>query len=126
MTSARGWLNRLGTIGVIVVIAALGALVWWNIAGRSGYRETCRTNYSCWSFFCLRHRDGEAAGAAELATPGRCTKSCTTDADCGADTHCALLGPAARDDLPPFGKPTHACMVTQLVAPASPSRYDAP
>ena len=119
---AKRWLDRLGTVGVILVLAALGALVWWNIRGRSAYRESCRTNYSCWSFFCLRHFDSEASSGPELATPGRCTKSCTTDADCGAGARCAVLGPAARDDMPPFGKPTRACMVTQPVAPASPSR----
>jgi hypothetical protein len=55
----------------------------------------------------------ELAGSAQVASPGRCTKSCDTDDECGAGARCVVLGADARDDLPPFGKPERACLLAR-------------
>jgi hypothetical protein len=99
--------DRLGTVAVGIAILAIGGLVWWNMFGQGPYRDTCNYSIGCQSYLCLSHglRHGE-----QLPSSGRCTKKCSTDAQCGDGYQCVKLSAAARDDLPPFGKPNRACM----------------
>ena len=60
-----------------------------------------------WRFLCLEHG---LRGEEQVAADGRCTKECSSDEACGDGYRCVELGGPARDDLPPFGKPTRACM----------------
>lgn len=99
--------ERAGTVVVAIVILAIGALVWWNMFGQGPYRDTCRYSIGCRSYLCLQHG---LRGDEQVAAEGRCTKKCSTDEQCGDGYRCVKLGPGARDDLPPFGKPTKACM----------------
>jgi hypothetical protein len=55
-----------------------------------------------------------------VPSDGFCTKACDADADCGTGARCVVLGAAARDDLPPLGKPTRACMPARGSQPAAP------
>lgn len=102
--------KRIGTVLVGVVMFAGGALVLWNVFGQGPYGDTCRFSIGCRSYLCLSH---ELAGSAQVSSGGHCTKSCDADADCGTGAACVVLSDAARDDLPPFGKPTKACMVVR-------------
>lgn len=113
MTS--GWrkvFSRLGTVVVAIVMLGGGALVLWNVFGQGKYGERCRFSIGCRSYYCLEH---ELQGSAQVSSGGMCTKSCDTDAECGEGRACVVLGEAARDDLPPFGKPTRACMRVRAV-----------
>lgn len=112
MTRFRRALDKVGTAAVVVVILSCGAVVWWNVAGQRVYRAECSWTGSCRSFLCLQHA---LRGDEQVATSGRCTKPCSHDDDCAGGDRCVPLGPAARGDLPPFGKPDRACMRT--VAP---------
>lgn len=103
---ARLW-SKIGTVVVGVVMLGGGALVLWNVFGQGPYGDTCDYALGCRSFYCLHH---EQQGSAQVMAPGHCTKSCDADAECGAGAVCVVLGEAARDDLPPFGKPDKACM----------------
>jgi|SRR5580693_8038161 hypothetical protein len=107
MSSARKLLRRLGTALVALLMLAGGGLVFWNVFVQGPYGDSCSHSLGCRSYFCLRH---ELAGEAQVAAPGHCTKSCDRDDECGSGTRCVVLGDEARDDLPPFGKPTRACM----------------
>lgn len=99
--------DRLGTVGVLMAILAVGSLVWWNMCGQGPYRDTCRVSLGCRSYLCLEHA---LRGDEQVPAEGRCTKACSADRDCADGDRCVVLGSAARDDLPPFGKPTRACM----------------
>lgn len=108
MSNGKVWLTRIGTGVVIVGMVALSGLVWWNRCGAGPYRDTCTHAIGCRSYLCLKHRlDGSGS---QIAGPGHCTKSCTSDGDCAGGDSCVVLGDAAREDLPPYGKPTRACM----------------
>ena len=105
-------LSALGTLAVLAVILGLAGLKWWSICGQSDFAESCSRNPDCESFFCLEHEleDGE-----EVPSPGYCTESCETDADCesggdGARFSCVVPGERAKADLPPAGKPEKLCM----------------
>lgn len=104
--------NRIGTVGVLMAMIAVGSLVWWNVCGQGPYRDTCRVSLGCRSYLCLEHG---LRGDAQVPASGRCTKPCSKDADCGDGFRCTTLGAAALDDLPPFGKPERACM--RVLAP---------
>ena len=114
MSGLRRVLDRIGTVGVGVVMFLLGGLVWWNMCGQGPYRDRCRWNGGCDSFLCMRHG---VRGADQVETSGRCTKKCKQDSDCGDGYRCATLGADARDDLPPFGKPERACLPVLDAAP---------
>ena len=100
-------LVQLGTLIVAAGMVGGGALVMWNIFGQGPYGDRCSYALGCRSFYCLSH---EMAGSAQVSSAGTCTKRCEADAECGAGAVCVVLGDNARDDLPPFGKPTRACM----------------
>ena len=87
-----------------------GALVFWNLFGQGPYGDSCRFSLGCRSFYCLKH---EQRGVAQVSSTGRCTKACDTDAECGVGAVCVVLGAAALEDLPPFGKPEKACMLVR-------------
>ena len=106
----RKVLSRIGTVLVVVVMFAGGALVLWNVFGQGPYGDTCRFSIGCRSYLCLQH---QLQGSAQVSSAGHCTKSCDADAECGAGAACVVLSDASRDDLPPFGKPTKACMVVR-------------
>ena len=115
------WARIKGTTGTIVValgFVLLSGLVWWNMCGQGPYRDTCRFSLGCRSYLCLEHGlDGDQ----QVEAAGRCTKKCSKDEACGDGYRCVVLGGGARDDLPPFGKPTRACMrVLGPTAPAGP------
>lgn len=99
--------DRLGTIVVLLVLLLVGSLVWWNMFGQGPYRDDCSVSLGCRSYLCLEHG---LRGDAQVPADGRCTKKCSTDAQCGEGYRCVVLSSAARDDLPPFGKPERACM----------------
>ena len=99
--------ERLGTVVVVLGMLLVGALVWWNMFGQGPYKDTCRFSIGCRSYLCLEHG---LRGEAQVPAPGRCTKAGSTDAACGEGYRCVKLEGPARDDLPPFGKPTKACM----------------
>ena len=99
--------SRLGTAAVLVFMLAVGSLVFWNMCGQGPYRDDCRVSLGCRSYLCLEHA---LRGEQQVPASGRCTKPCSKDDECGAGHRCVVLGAAARDDLPPFGKPTRACM----------------
>ena len=111
MSNGKLWLQRLGTVVVVLGMIALSGLVWWNRCGAGPYRDDCNYSIGCRSYLCLRHSLDSAN--QQVSSPGHCTKSCTTDADCSAPDRCVELGAEARDDLPPFGKPTRACMAVR-------------
>ncbi len=116
---ANKLIRRLGTAVVAIVMLGGGVLVAWNIFGQGPYGDSCRFSLGCRSFYCLHHAQ---QGSAQITAPGHCTKSCDSDADCvDADITgravCVTLGDAARDDLPPFGKPEKACMIVQDLPP---------
>jgi hypothetical protein len=100
-------LRFLGGAAVALVLLTGGVLVIWNVFVQGPYGDSCSHSLGCRSYFCLRH---ELAGEAQVEAPGQCTKSCERDVECGSGSRCAVLGDDARDDLPPFGKPTRACM----------------
>lgn len=108
MSTGKLLLKRVGTAIVVLGMVALSGLVWWNMCGAGPYRDTCTHAIGCRSYLCLKHRLD--ASGKQLASPGRCTKSCSSDADCSGGDACVVLSEAARDDLPPYGKPTRACM----------------
>jgi len=101
------WKNRAGTVVVLVVIVAVGFLVFWNMFGQGPYRDSCSVSLGCRSYLCLEHG---LRGDTQVPADGRCTKTCSKDSDCGGGDRCVKLDGAARDDLPPFGKPERACM----------------
>jgi hypothetical protein len=105
--SLRRFLDRLGTVGVLAGMLLLGGLVWWNMCGQGPYGDSCEYALGCRSFYCLHHG---LRGSAQVTAPGTCTKSCDADADCGSGATCVVLDDFSLDDLPPFGKPTKACM----------------
>jgi hypothetical protein len=100
-------MDRLGTAFVAMLMLLGGGLVWWNVCGQGPYRDECRVSLGCRSYLCLEHA---LRGDQQVPAEGRCTKACTADDACGDGYRCVELGEAARDDLPPFGKPTRACM----------------
>ena len=101
-------LSRIGTVVVGLAMLAGGGLVVWNVWGQGPYGDSCGHSLGCRSFLCVHH---EMAGSDQRASSvGRCTKSCDADADCGANAVCVVLSDDAREDLPPFGKPTKACL----------------
>jgi hypothetical protein len=102
--------SKIGAVLVGVLMLAGGGLVLWNVFGQGPYGDSCRFSIGCRSFLCLSH---ELAGSAQVSSGGHCTKSCDADADCGSGAACVVLSDPARDDLPPFGKPTKACMVVR-------------
>lgn len=114
----NAWARIKGTAGTIVValgFVLISGLVWWNMCGQGPYRDTCRFSLGCRSYLCLEHGlDGDQ----QVEAAGRCTKKCSKDESCGEGYRCVVLGGGARDDLPPFGKPTRACM--RVLAPAAP------
>lgn len=99
--------ERAGTIVVVLGMLLIGFLVWWNMFGQGPYKDTCSYSIGCQSYMCLEHG---LRGDQQVAAGGRCTKACTTDASCGEGYQCVKLSAGARDDLPPFGKPSKACM----------------
>lgn len=99
--------ERLGTVVVLIGMLAIGGLVWWNMFGQGPYKDTCRYSLGCRSYLCLAHG---LRGEEQVRASGRCTKECSKDEACGDGYRCVKLGAGARDDLPPFGKPTRACM----------------
>lgn len=103
-------LDRIGSVGMVIGLALVAGLVCWNMFGQGPYDDACEYSLGCRSFYCLHH--GLRGGSAQVTAPGRCTKSCDADADCGADARCVVLDGFSRDDLPPFGKPDKACMHT--------------
>ena len=103
-------LNVLGTIVVGLVMLAGGFLVFWNVFGMGPYADTCAHSIGCKSFYCLKH---QLRGTEQVPASGHCTKSCDIDGDCGSGAMCVTLSDDSRDDLPPFGKPTKACMALQ-------------
>jgi hypothetical protein len=116
---AAGWRRALSVAGSILVglgMLAGGALVYWNVFGQAKYGSSCDHSLGCRSFYCLHH---ELVGSAQLHGDGSCTQACERDDECGAAARCVVLGDAARDDLPPFGKPTRACMPVRA-QPATP------
>lgn len=104
--------DRLGTIGVLMAILLVSSLVWWNMCGQGPYRDSCRVSLGCKSYLCLEHG---LRGEAQVPADGHCTKACSKDADCADGDKCVKLDGASLDDLPPFGKPTRACM--RVLAP---------
>ena len=107
MPAARKLARAVGTAVVVCVMLAGGALVFWNVFVQGPYGDTCSHSLGCRSYLCMHH---ELVGDAQVAGAGRCTKSCERDDECGAGARCVVLGDDARDDLPPFGKPTRACL----------------
>lgn len=104
--AGRVW-SRVGTVVVGIVMLGLGFLVFWNVFGMGPYGDSCRFAVGCRSFYCLHHAQ---RGSAQVTAPGRCTKDCSADSECGEGAVCVVLSEQARDDLPPFGKPDKACM----------------
>ncbi len=107
MGRLRAFFDKLGTVGIAVLMLLGGGLVWWNMCGQGPYKDSCRYSVGCRSFYCLHHglRDD-----AFVESSGYCTKSCDADKECGEHFRCVPLNEAARDDLPPFGKPGRACV----------------
>jgi hypothetical protein len=103
-------LKRIGTAIVALAMLGGGALVLWNLFGQGPYGDTCNYSLGCKSFLCIHH---QLSGSAQWSAPGRCTKSCDTDAECGSGASCVVLGDEARSDLPPFGKPNRACLLVR-------------
>jgi hypothetical protein len=103
-------LSRIGTVVVALAMLGGGALVLWNVFGQGPYGDSCQFSLGCRSFYCLSH---ELRGSAQVSSKGRCTKSCDSDAECGAGAVCVVLSESSRDDLPPFGKPDKACMLVR-------------
>ena len=91
----------------LLLALAGGALVIWNVFIQGPYGDECSYALGCRSFMCMRH---ELANDAQFSSAGHCTKSCGRDDECGSGVRCVVLSEAALDDLPPFGKPTRACM----------------
>ena len=104
--ASRFW-NRVGTVVVALVMLGAGVLVFWNVFGMKPYGESCQFWVGCRSFYCLHHVQ---RGSAQVSGPGRCTKECTADTECGSGAVCVTLTEGSRDDLPPFGKPDKACV----------------
>ncbi len=92
---------------MLVLTILGGVLVFWNVCGQKPYRASCSWTGGCGSFLCLEHG---LRGDEQVSADGRCTKECSGDDACGDGYRCVELGGPARDDLPPFGKPTRACM----------------
>lgn len=106
MGRLRAFFDKLGTVGIAVVMLLAGGLVWWNRCGQGPYKDTCRVSLGCRSFYCLEH---SLRGDELVRSSGYCTKACESDAECGDGFRCVVLSEAAREDLPPFGKPERAC-----------------
>lgn len=104
--ASRVW-NWIGTVVVALAMLGGGFLVFWNVFGMGPYGDSCRFAVGCRSFYCLHHAQ---RGSAQVTAPGRCTKDCTDDSECGTGAVCVVLSEQARDELPPFGKPDKACM----------------
>jgi len=107
MGRLRSFFDKLGTVGVAMVMLLGGGLVWLNVCGQGKYQAACRFSVGCRSYYCLHHT---LHGDAQIASDGMCTKSCTGDPECGAGYRCVVLSEEARGDLPPFGKPDRACV----------------
>ncbi|HTR53889.1 MAG TPA: hypothetical protein VMJ10_24510 [Kofleriaceae bacterium] len=108
--SVRSIFRRIGTAVVVLVMLSGGALVVWNVFGQGPYGDSCHISLGCKSFLCVHHA---VSGDSQVISDGRCTKSCDRDEDCGTAAKCVVLGEAARDDLPPFGKPERACLLAR-------------
>ncbi|CAN5688760.1 hypothetical protein BH11MYX1_BH11MYX1_19860 [soil metagenome] len=112
---ARDLVIKIGGAVVILVVLALGALVAWNMFGQGPYGDPCSYAIGCRSFYCVKH---ELRGERQWSTPeGRCTKSCDRDEECGTAAKCVTLGEDSREDLPPLGKPTKACLHVRPLDP---------
>lgn len=107
MGRLRAFFDKLGTVGIAVLMLLGGGLVWWNMCGQGPYKDTCRVSLGCRSFYCLHHA---LRGDEQVESSGYCTKKCAKDADCSDGYRCIVLSDASRDDLPPFGKPDRACV----------------
>ena len=114
-------LRFIGGAAVAVVMLTGGVLVFWNVFVQGPYGDSCSHSLGCRSYFCMKHG---FAGDKQVAAPGHCTKSCEHDFECSGSgsgsgsgsasgMRCVVLGDDARDDLPPFGKPTRACLRVQ-------------
>lgn len=103
-------LSGLGTLAVIAGIAVLAYLKWWNVFGQAKLGEPCDGRAGCRSFYCLQH---ERVGSGEAPSPGYCTASCETDADCTAGLACVVPSATALDDLPSHGRPDKLCERTR-------------
>lgn len=112
MISRKVLFQRLGTTVVVLGMIALSGLVWWNRCGAGPYGDRCRYAIGCRSYLCLRH-SLSPTNDQQVPSIGQCTKSCAADTDCTAPDRCVELSSAARDDLPPFGKPARACMAVR-------------
>lgn len=110
----RKVLDRVGAVLVVLVALALGLAVFWNVFLMETYGSECSWNGGCRSFLCMRHG---LRGDEQVSSSGRCTKECSDDASCGDGYRCVTLGSGARDDLPPFGKPSRACL--RVLEPAA-------
>ena len=107
-------MKKVGSAIVGLAMLGGGALVLWNMFGMGPYGDVCEHSVGCRSFLCIKH---EQVRDLQMSSGGHCTKECSADAECGSGSVCATLGDAARDDLPPFGKPDKACMVVRPSAP---------
>ena len=108
-------LSRIGTVIFLIGVVGIGSLVAWNIFGQGPYGDSCSYSIGCKSFYCVHH---ELRGDKQWTAPkGMCTKSCDADTECGSGARCVVLSDESRDDLPPFGKPSKACL---HVRPADP------
>jgi hypothetical protein len=106
MGRLRSVLDKLGTVGIALLMLLGGVLVWWNVWGQGPFKDHCRISLGCRSFYCLEHALHDDT---LVPSSGYCTKVCERDADCGDGYRCVVLTEAARDDLPPLGKPDRAC-----------------
>jgi hypothetical protein len=102
-------LRAIASVLLVLGIATLSGLVWWNRCGAGSYRDSCRYSIGCLSFLCLQHQ-WDPQQQKQMASPGHCSKPCDTDRDCSGGDRCITLDDSSRSDLPPFGKPTKACM----------------
>ena len=104
--SVKKVLNVLGTIAVVLGIAAFAYLKWWNVFGQEKLGGDCHSRAGCRSFWCLKH---ELAGSTEQKSSGYCTDKCETDSDCNKDMKCVVPTAQALDDLAKLGRPSKLC-----------------
>ncbi len=99
-------LSVLGTVVVVIAIAAGAYLKYWNLWGAEKLGGSCHNRAGCRSFWCLKH---ELAGSAEQKSSGYCTDKCDTDSDCNKDMKCVVPTAEALDDLARLGRPSKLC-----------------